>query len=190
MARDLSFFDEDNAYWRQQRKRVPWDQRLKLIEQQFPGAIDPDWNVILRDPDVLGRLLRDILKVDQIEPGRAGPRPNLDYERGMRTWREITGSDFSELPFGQALRVLSRGQSYTAIARKTKLSRSRVYRLIQGWEQPTVDDLRACASAYGKKPAFFAEYRAEFIMASIAARLAKETEMTIAVYVNLMRATS
>jgi len=190
VARDLTSFDEDNANWRRQRKRVPWDDRLKLIEQQFPGAVNAEWNVVLRDPDVLGRLLRDILKVDQIEPGRAGPRPNLNYERGMQTWREITGQDFSELPFAQALRLLARGQSYTAIARKTKISRSRVYRLLQGWEPPTVDDLRTCAAAYNKKAAYFAEYRAEFILAAIAARLSKETEMTIAVYVNLMRATS
>lgn len=190
MNRDLSVFDEDNAYWRSRKKRVPFDERMKLIEHQFPSVMDADWNVILRDPDILGRLFRDILKVDQIEPGRAGPRPNLNYDRGMQTWREITGQDFSELPFHRAFRLIARNQSYTTIARKTNISRSRIYRLMQGSEHPTVEDLRACAEAYGKKPAYFAEYRAEFILAAIAARLAKETEMTIAVYVNLMRAAS
>lgn len=187
MPRDLTAFSEDNQKWRNQRKRIPWDERVKLIDEQFPGIRTADWNIILKDPDVLGRLLKDILKVDQIEPGRAGPRPNLDYERGMQTWREITGQDFSELPFTDALRILSRGQAIRTVARKTNISRPRMYRLMAGIDRPNAEDLRSIAAAYGKKPAYFAEYRAEYILASIAARLANEPEMTIAIYMKLVR---
>lgn len=188
VRRDLSIFDKDNAHWRNQKKRVPWDQRLRLIEQEFPGALHTDFNVVLRDNDIFARVLKDILKVDQIEPGRAGPRPNLDYERGIQTWREMTGQDFSDQPFHEAFQQISRGDSFTIIARKTHISRSRVYKLWQGWIGPTVDDLRTVADAYGKKPAFFAEYRAEYILAAITARLTKETEMTIPLYLKLVRA--
>jgi hypothetical protein len=188
LRRDLSAFDEDNAHWRALKKRVPWEDRLKLIEQEFPGALTADFNVVLRDNDIFARVLKDVLKVDQIEPGRAGPRPNLDYERGMRTWREMTGQDFSEQPFTEAFKLLARNDSFTVMARKTRISRSRVVRLWHGLIPPTVDDLRDIASAYGKKPAFFAEYRSEFILAAIAARLSVETEMTIALYRKLVRA--
>jgi hypothetical protein len=187
VRRDLSIFDQDNARWRAQKKRVPWEERLRLIEQEFPGALKVDFNVVLRDNDIFARVLKDILKVDQIEPGRAGPRPNLDYDRGMQTWKEMTGQDFSDQPFYQAFQQLSRGDSFTIMARKTLISRSRVYKLWQGYIGPTVDDLRTVAIAYGKKPAFFAEYRTEYILAALAARLTKEAEMTIPLYLKLVR---
>lgn len=188
MARDLTRFSEDNARWKAQKKRVPWDERLKLIEEEFPNIRSPEWNMILRDPDVLARILKDILKVDQIEPGRAGPRPNLDVERGMRTWREMTVGDFAERPFPEAFRILSRNNSIRTIARKTSISKSRVERLLHGQDHPTADDLRTIAAAYQKKPAYFVEYRAEFIMAAIAARLTDEHEMTVALYKKLIQA--
>lgn len=187
VKRDLSVFDQDNAQWRAQKKRVPWEERLRLIEEQFPGVLQLDFNVVLRDNDVFARILKDILKVDQMEPGRAGPRPNLDYERGMRTWKEMVGQDFSELPFHLAFQRLTSGDSFTVIARKTLISRSRVYKLYRGWIPPSVDDLRSVAAAYDKRPAFFVEYRAEYILATIAARLTRETEMTIPLYLKLVR---
>ena len=185
--RDLSPFIEDNQRWRNKRKRIPWDERVKLIENEFPGLRDVDWNILLRDPEVLGRLLRDILKVDQIEPGRAGPRPGLDYERGMQAWREITGQDYSERPFVEAIRIITRGQAVRVVARKANITKTRMDRLMRGVDRPTPDDLRAIAAAYGKKPAYFAEYRAEYIVAAIAARLDHEPEMTAAIYTKLVR---
>ena len=186
MRRDLKIFAEDNQYWRSQDKRVPWEERLSLVEEQFPSIRNPDWNIILRDSEVFGRILKDILKVDQIEPGRAGPRPNIDYERGMQSWREITGQDYSELPFNEAFRLLSRGQSLTQIARKTGISRSKVHRLLQGDERPVIAEMRTVAESYGKKPAYFVEYRTEFIVAAIAARLNQEHETSVAIYRKLI----
>lgn len=188
MGRDLSRFAEDNARWKAQKKRVAWEERLKLIEDEFPNIRNPEWNIILRDPDVLARILKDILKVDQIEPGRAGPRPNLDVERGMRTWREMTVGDYAERPFQEAFAILARNNSIRTIARKTNISKSRVERLLHGHDHPTADDLRLIATAYQKKPAYFVEYRAEFIMAAIAARLTDEHEMTVALYKKLVQA--
>lgn len=187
MTRDLSRFNEDNAYWRAQKKRVPWDERVKMIDEQFPAVRDADWNAILKDPDVLARVLKDILKVDQIEPGRAGPRPNLDVERGMRTWLDMTVGDYAERPFREAFAILARNNSVRTIARKTSISKSRVVRLLKGQDQPTIEDLRQIATAYQKKAAYFVEYRAEYIMAAIATRLADEHEMTVALYKKLVR---
>lgn len=186
MSRDLSRFTADNAHWREQRKRVPWEQRLALIAETFPSAVTADWATILQDPDVLARILKDILKVDQIEPGRAGPRPNLDIDRGMRTWREITAGDYSERPFPEAFRILAHGASVRAIARKTSISKSRVERLLQAQDHPTIDDLRLIARSYNKRPAYFVEYRAEVIIAAIAARLADEHELTVTLYKKLV----
>lgn len=186
MTRDFVRFAEDNIKWKALRKRVPWEERLQMIHEEFPGTRDPDWNQILRDPDVFARILRDVLKVDQIEVGRAGPRPNLDVERGMRTWSEFRG-DYSELPFVDAFRILVNGNSQRAIARKTSISKTRILRLQQGDDRPNMDDLRAIAEAYDKKPAYFVEYRAEYIIAAVATRLSDEHELTAALYRKLVQ---
>jgi Helix-turn-helix domain len=184
--RDFARFAEDNVNWKALRKRVPWEQRLKMIQEEFPGTRDPDWNQILKDPDIFARLLRDVLKVDQLEFGQPGPRPNLDPERGMRTWNEIRG-DYSERPFIEAFAILVRGNSLRTIARKTGISKTRVVRLQQGDDRPSAQDLRAIAEAYNKKPAYFVEYRAEYILASIATRLQDEHELTAALYRKLVQ---
>lgn len=186
MTRDFGRFAEDNANWKALRKRVPWEHRIKMIYEEFPGTKDADWNTILKDPDVFARILKDVLKVDQMEIGRAGPRPNLDLERGMRTWAEIQG-DYSERPFIAAFAVLTTGNSQRVIARKTGISKTRIVRLQQGDDRPNVDDLRVIAEAYKKKPAYFVEYRAEYILAAIATRLENEHELTAVLYRKLVQ---
>jgi Helix-turn-helix len=186
MAHDLTRFAEDNVNWKALRKRVPWEQRIKMIHEEFPATRDPAWNQILQNPDIFARILRDVLKVDQIEAGRAGPRPNLDVERGMRTWNEFRG-DYSELPFVDAFRVLVKDNSQRTIARKTGISKTRILRLQQGDDRPNMDDLRVIAEAYNKKPAYFVEYRAEYIIAAVATRLQDEHELTAVLYRKLVQ---
>jgi hypothetical protein len=186
MARNFARFAEDNINWKALGKRVPWDKRLQMIQEEFPSTRDTDWNLILKDPDIFARILKDVLKVDQIEVGRAGPRPNLDIEKGMRTWNEIRG-DFSERPFTEAFRIITRNNSQRTIARKTGISKTRIVRLFAGDDRPNMDDLRAIAEAYKKKPAYFVEYRAEYIIAVIATRLANEHELTAALYRKLVQ---
>jgi hypothetical protein len=183
---DLSAFDEDNAYWKSRRKRVPWNDRVELIKQHFPSVAANDASQLLKHEDVLGRVLRDILKVEQIEPGKSGPRPPLDYRKGMHGWRQLTGQDYSERPFPEAFRVLSRGQSIRGIARRINYSKSRVERLLRGAEAPTIEDLRVIAELYNKRPAYFIEYRLEMILCAVGARLAENHEMTVALYRRLV----
>jgi DNA-binding phage protein len=186
VARDLARFADDNLNWKALGKRVPWERRLETIREEFPRARDADWVGIFQDPDIFARILKDILKIDQLELGRAGPRPNLDHERGMRSWNEIQG-DYSELHFIDAFRILTRNNSTRTIARKTDISRARVMRLLAGNDLPSMKDLRAIAQAYNKKPAYFVEYRAEYILATIATRLHNEHELTAALYRKLVQ---
>lgn len=188
LRRDLSLFDEDNARWRNDRKRVPWDERVKLIDEQFPGLRNLDFNALLRDNEIFGRILKDILKLDQIEPGRAGPRPNIDPERGMQAWREWTGQDYSELPFAAAFTVLVGERSVSHVARMTGICRSHVYRLLTSVDRPIAQDMRDIAEAFGKRPAYFSEYRAEYLTAAFAARIADEPELTVSLYLKMVRA--
>jgi transcriptional regulator with XRE-family HTH domain len=104
----------------------------------------------------------------------------------MRTWNEFRG-DYSELPFTDAFRILVRGNSQRIIARKTGISKTRIVRLQQGDDRPSATDLRVIAEAYDKKPAYFVEYRAEYIIAAIATRLQGEHELTVALYRKLVQ---
>lgn len=175
------------------KKRVAWPERVKMIREEFPSVVDIDWVEAFTDPtdpreasDVMIRILRDIIQIDQMVPGRRGGRPSPDWERGYQTYREMMRRDFSDLPFCMAFKLLSGADSATQMARKTGISRSRVHRLVLGQEHPTADDMRACAKAYGRKPAYFLEYRKEFVLAAVASRLEEQPELVTVAYTKIM----
>lgn len=185
MTRDLSPFRLDNQLHQGKKRRVPWKERMELIHEHFPSTTNAEWAKGLDETDI-GRIIRDILKFDQVEPGRSGPRPGLEYDKGMQSWRDLTGQEYSELPFHKAFAVLARENSLTVVSRKTNISRSRVHRLLRNEEAPTVNDLRQVAEAYGRRPAYFLEYRCEYIVAAISLRLSKEPELASVLYRKLV----
>lgn len=173
-------------------KRVNWEERRSLIVQHFPSTEQRDWPELTGTDSAFERVLQDILKYDQREQGREGPRPNLDWEKGIRSWKQITGQDYTGLPFPQAFRAVARDKagrphSMTTIARNTGISRSRVHRLINGQEAPDLQCIALVAAAYGKKPSFFAEYRAEIIARRLIAILAENPEFSVSVYRKVAR---
>lgn len=185
MQRDLSVFVRDNELHRNNKRRVPWKERVDLIHKEFPSTTNVDWLDNFDEADI-ARIIRDILKFDQVENGRSGPRPGLEYEKGMQSWRDLIGEEYSDLPFHQSFAILARNNSLTAIARKTNISRSRVHRLLRNEERPTVGDMRQVAEAYGKRPPYFFEYRCEYILAAVALRLDKEPELAAVLYRKLV----
>jgi hypothetical protein len=179
---DLSVFHELN----ERDKKVPWSERYKVIKEQFPSVAELDWNEALRkDVDLFGRILRDIIKLDQAEPGRSGPRRAVDPNAGHATLRMLAGQDYSELPFNEAFRVLGRGMSLTTLARKTSLSRMTCSRLLRAEKVPDADEMRLVAEAFKKHPSYFIEYRVAYVTAAIAERLASAPESSIVFYKKL-----
>lgn len=163
-------------------------QRAELIDLQFPSVKNLDWGAAFNnDIDLFGRILRDIIKLEQREPGKSGPRPNnLDYDKGLATFRQLMGEDFSTLPFMEAFQLLVRDCSRTQVARKTHLSRTKVHRLLSGEYDPTSDDMRAIADGFNKHPSFFVEYRRSFIVEQLTNTLLDEPERTIAYYQKML----
>lgn len=185
---DLAVFHEQNIPGR----RVNWDERRQLVVEQFPAADEQDWAEIAAVDTAFERMLQDILKYDQREQGRDGPRPNLDWDKGIRSWRQITGQDYTGLPFPQAFRAVARDRSGRAhslstIAHKTGISRSRVHRLINGHEEPDLQSMALVAAAYGKKPSYFVEYRAEIIARRLVAVLVANPEYSVSAYRKVVR---
>lgn len=175
--RDLSTFHALNE------EKVPWSRRAKTIKEVFPSTEKLDWKSAFdRDMDLLGRVLRDILKVDQTEQGRPGPRPSLDYDQGMRRLRQILGEDYSMLPFSEAFKILAGTRSVRHLSTKTGLSKSNIQRLLEGNADPDMDTLQRVARSFDKHPSFFVEYRLLYIARTILNKLGDAPEATINIY--------
>jgi lambda repressor-like predicted transcriptional regulator len=182
----VKFFAEINELARRQGKRIPWAERVRLVHEHFPSTVSLDWRKALSNPETLPQILRDILRLEQADPGRSGPRPAPDYEEGLKTLRRINGEDYSTIPFHEAFQVLARGYSIRHLSRKTQLSFGALQRYLQGDRQPGMEEMARIARAFGKDPWYFAEYRLQFIVTSIVSKLATAPEATIVLYRKLL----
>lgn len=184
VGRDLSAFD----------RRLRWDERLSVIRREFPSTtmgVEGWVKAFDRDIDMLGSILRDVLKADQAEPGRPGPRPSLEATRAQPRFDEWMGKDpsdrpYTELPFTTALSLLKKEQSFTQVARKTGISRSHLHRLANGEFLPTLTQMEQIAKAYGKRPSYFVEYRIGVIVGAIAEGLAGSPHRSVPAYETLL----
>lgn len=165
-------------------------EREKRIVAQFESQ-KPDFsweNALSRDDDLFVRIMRDIIKLDQRQPGRAGPRPNtVDYDKGLATFRQLMGQDFTTLPFIEAFKLLTEGLSRTQVARKVHLSRTKISRILAEEYIPDEYDLRAIADGFNKHPSYFVEYRKSYIIDVLTQKLLAEPEQTIAYYQKILK---
>lgn len=179
---DLTPFEEINSLG-----KVPWAKRLELIQEQFPTSLRLDWHQAFEDVDLFGRILRDILKVDQSEPGRSGPRPVLDRKKAQQRLRQFMGRDFSEFPFQEAFRTLAAGRSVRQLATKTGIDRNMIQKLLTGQKDPDLYFLEEIAKAFDKHPSYFLEYRMAFVIGALSEKMAASPEITVDLYKRLRR---
>jgi transcriptional regulator with XRE-family HTH domain len=165
------------------RDRIPWDRRAQMILSQFDSVEKLAWRKAFgADIDLFGRLVKDVLKLDQAQPGRPGPRPALDYGQGVARLKQYMGSDYAIEPFRDAFKHLADGRSIRALARKTGLSKNHVHRLTTGEIEPDAYAMTQIAKAFGKNASYFAEWRAMWIANAIVGRLIDNPESSISLY--------
>lgn len=163
--------------------KLPWQDRVKIIEEIFPSFRQLDWRRAFdQDINLWGAVIREILKDEQREPGRSGPRPNLVRDPAIAKLREYRGDDYSESPFPIALRQLARNGSVRSISRKTGLAPTFVYRLMMGERSIDMVTLERVAAAYKKDPGYFLEYRVGFVLAALGDRLTHAPETSVGLY--------
>lgn len=187
------------------REDLPWDQRLDLIRRKFPsaplmGLADADAEAAWKrafdhDVELVGRILRDVLKADQAVPGRPGPRPALNIPRAQPILDEWMGKDplgrpYTLLTFPEAFTLLIRGHVLRQVSRQTNISIGHLHRLLAGEREPTGEVMEKVASAFDKKPSYFLEYRIGTIAAAIIWKLSRTPEKTIPVYESLFWTTN
>lgn len=177
--------------------KLPWEERLALIRQLLPssplmGPQSPEtedaWRrAFERDVDLMGRVLRDLLKADQAVPGRPGPRPALNPAKVGPQVDSLLGKDplerpYTLQPFREAFALLAGVRSLTQLARRTGLSRSHVHRLLRGEMMPTREVMEQIAVGFGKEPSYFVEYRIAVIVSAIVNGLVSFPEKSVASY--------
>lgn len=156
---------------------------LSAIKAQFPSIDDLDWSKLFhQDIELYARVWRDILKFDQAGQGRPGPRPALDPHAGWKRFMQLTEDDYSMLPFPEAMRLISNNATIREIVTATGIGRNTIHRLMSGKMEPDAFELEACALAYGRRPAYFLEYRISFILRMVYAHMRKFPESSVGPY--------
>lgn len=176
-AEELEVFRELNG-----GRRMPWSGRREVIDRIFPSVERLDWKKAFDgDIELLGRLLRDILKLDSAIPGKPGPRVVMDFPEGIARLRQLMGEDFSVLAFAQAFDALAAPRSLRHLEYRTGIGRNRLNKLLRG-HTPTGPEMEQIAQAFGKHPSYFVEWRAGYVLAAIQRKLAEAPESTVGFY--------
>ena len=177
----------DFTQFREATKRgVRWDERIAMIEKQFPSVAKLDWYKLFdQDPEVLGHIINDILKVDQAQPGRPGKRPAIDVGMAEIRLRQMNNEDYSTLPFNEAFRILAGKRSVRSLVAKTGLGRNHVHGLLTGKFGPTAEVMEAIAGAFKKDPSYFYEYRLAYILAVLSYKLENARESTVPMFLKM-----
>ena len=174
---------------------MSWDDRLALIVRVFPAELLDDetvgWGRALeRDPELMGRILRDILKARQANSTRPGPRPALDVAKAQPIvdgWlgRNPRDAPYSLLGFGDAFVLLADGRSVRQVARMVDLPRVTVHRLMRGEIKPSSEMMVRVAQAFSKQPSFFVEWRIGVIAGAVVDNLTAMPERSVRAYEQL-----
>ena len=150
-------------------RKENWNKSYKEIKTKFPHVDSLNWDLALEsDPKLFTSLLNDLLKAEG-KRSRPGKRPTLDRNIAESEFAKIKALDFSDQPFPIAFKALTHGRSIRNICHKTGLDRSYVHRLLGGRNQepitlPSFEAMEKIATAFGKEPSYFMEYRQAFIL--------------------------
>lgn len=162
-----------------------------MIAEKFPSTQSLDWGKAFdNDTDLLGHVLRDILKMDMAVPGQPGRRPGLDEKAAAPALDRMMGRDYCDRPysmlsFAKTLELLAGDRTLRSLEAKVGISKSTLHLLLQGREEPTLDVMERVAKAFNKSPSFFFEYRVLTIAAAIHSGLEKAPEASVRVYEKL-----
>lgn len=180
MAHDLSEFDELN------QRKAPWPERVEVIKRHFPSVASLDWKkVFYEDPTIAGRLINDILKIGEAQPGKPGKRPSLAPDLSLtakaevyRKIRTLTGTEYATEPFPEAFRALTHSRSVRALAAKTGLDRNMIQKIRKGYTPP-IRVIEQIAFAFKKQPEYFVEYRTNYVAGFVYEHLAANPDASM-----------
>lgn len=189
---ELAVFHELNAKEKATGIKTPWKDRYALIREYFPVAVRFDWRKAFQDYDdpLYGRIIRDILEHDQKALNKE--RQPFDPDQAKARLRQLSGDDYTSLPFVEAFGVLAGKRSIRHIQTKFEncgldVSRGTVWKLKNGLKEPDLYTLEKIAEAFNKHPSYFVEYRIYYILGALGDQMDMAPELTVDLYRRLQR---
>lgn len=170
-------------------RQPAWADRLSDVRRDWPSTEHNQAQILdaIADYDLLGRVMRDVLRVGYEAP-RRGQRSPLEWSDGQARLRSLAAERSglaSNESFAAAFARLADGHSIEAMADVTGMGIAQLDCLLDGRHAPTDDEMVQIATAFGKPPTYFLEYRIQFICATLATNLAASPERTIDLLVRL-----
>ena len=172
------------------RRKVEAD-RYAQVQESWPSTrADRDQvSEVLADYDLLGRVMRDVLRIGYDAP-RRGQRSPLEWSDGQARLRALSAERAGQAttrPFADAFPELASeaGATIDDIAAGADISRSQVHRLLRGHIMATPIEMAKLATYFGKPVTYFTEYRVHLICESMAQQLVAAPERTIDVLVRM-----
>lgn len=143
-------------------------------KEMFPSTSfgDEEWRAFFQTPDglhAMGRILYDIYDkvVDEQEREaglrRMGRRPARDEVPLAEVYRKVLPPPPSQEPFPVALKYLLHRRSLRSFAPKIPIDVSTLSRMMRSGETPDIAMLERIAAAAKVHPAYFLEWRAQFV---------------------------
>lgn len=159
---------------------------LSKIKEQFPSIDSLDWvEVFRRDGELYGNIWHDILKQDQATGGKPGPRPALSRGQAQFRYLQLQDEDYSMDPFHETVKRISGGMSIRKLAAKTGLDRNLIHRLMTAEIMPDNYEMEVVAGAFGRRPAYFLEYRIGYVLSMIHTHMMKYPESSVGPYMKV-----
>lgn len=142
-----------------------WDQTQDRVNREFPATRDTSW-VFHIPEERLFLMVGDLIKKPN-EPGRRTHRELPEIEEARRLLRCFFDKGHTTLPFAEAFAVLAGPMSRRQLCVHVGLPYGNVARLIKGERAPRRLEMEMVASAFGKDPRYFAEYRSMLIAGAV-----------------------
>lgn len=154
---------------------------LKFLSTRAPGLLsERSWVAAFNArPDAIEALLADLIKQVHAKPGRIGQRP-MPREEAVDFDTLVYGEQ-TEQPLAEILPSLITG-SEAKFCAKAHMSRVQLWRMRRGEYHPDVQQIRLIASAVGKSPTFFVEYRKAMAIAAFVQLLDERPGIATALY--------
>lgn len=171
-------------------KTANWNN-AKALYPSVKNTDDEMWvEFFTRRPDVMHALLGDIYIVTKYDErkqagqGRDGRRTMPRDANLNELWDMITPR-FSMQPFGVAVKELIGERSLRQFARKVPMDHRELSRMMRGVTAPAPYWMEQIADAGGVNPAFFMEYRHEYIALVLDRVFTQKPNLGIGVYKKL-----
>lgn len=162
--------------------RVDWAAKADELAGDFPLVATPGFGAKLA-PELMGSILRDCLRLQAVS--RRGRDSMPEFGEGVDQLTAMFGLAYDVRPFMAAFRELAGGAANNTVARKVGISKDRVQRLRSGKAMPTMAELETIATAYGRQPTWFADYRRMLILSAVSQAMSENPERS-AVWIQQM----